>query len=102
NKLSVDGGFLLIKELEPGDYSLKIKRENRVIPIRVTAGEMVGRFAVGERRILETAHHLPLHIVAVAEEEGDLVVKLANADEGTREHVLAARFKPSFPLSGAL
>ncbi len=102
DKLSLAGGFLLIEGLAPGDYSLKIKRENYVLPIRVTAGRMVGRFAVGKRRILETAHGLPLHIVAVAEDEGDLVVKLANAGEGTRVHVLGTRFQPAFPLLGTL
>ncbi|MCO6048097.1 hypothetical protein NG895_29700 [Aeoliella sp. ICT_H6.2] len=101
-KLSVAGGFLLIEGLEPGDYSLKIKRENRVIPIRVTAGKMVGRFAAGKHRILETAHRLPLHITAVADDNGDLLVKLANAEQGTRVHVLVSRFKPAFPLHGAL
>ena len=102
NKLSIAGGFLLIEGLEAGDYSLKIKRENRVIPIRVTAGEMVGRFAAGKRRILETAHHLPLHITSIANDNGDLLVKLANAGEGARVHVLAARFEPIFPLRDAL
>ncbi len=101
--LSVEGGFLAIKALEPGDYSLKIKREGRVIPIRVTAGKMVGRFAAGKRRILETANHFPLHITSVAtQEDGGLVVRLANAGQGTRLHVLAARFDPAFPLRDAL
>src|SRR5690606_20893882 len=101
-KLSLDGGYLVIKGLEPGDYSLKIKRENRVIPIRITAGEMVGRFAVGEHRILETAHQVPLHIIAVGEDEEHLLVQLAGATDGTRVHVLASRFEPAFPLQGTL
>ncbi|WP_425401017.1 hypothetical protein [Aeoliella sp.] len=102
DKLSLAGGFLLIKDLAAGDYSLKIKHENRVIPIRIAAGKMVGRFAAGKRRILETAHQLPLQITAVADDNGDLLVKLANAEDGTRVHVLVARFKPAFPLHGAL
>ncbi len=102
DKLSLAGGFLLIEGLEAGNYSLKIKRENREIPIRITAGEMIGRFAAGKRRILETAHHLPLHITSVVEDDGDLIVKLANAGEMTRVHVLASRFKPAFPLHAAL
>ncbi len=101
--LAVDGEFLAIKGLEPGDYSLKIKREDRVIPIRVAAGKIVGRFTAGKRRILETANHFPLHITGVvAQEDGGLVVRLANAEKGTRLHVLAARFDPVFPLRGAL
>src|SRR5690606_4641532 len=94
DKLELAGGFLVIEGLEAGDYSLKIKRENCVVPIRVTAGERVGRFAVSKRRILETAHREPLHIIGVAEDEEELVIKLANADETTRVHVLGTRFKP--------
>ena len=54
--LSVKGGFLAVKGLEPGDYSLKIKREGREIPVRVTAGEMIGRFAAGSGvRVVDAA-----------------------------------------------
>ncbi len=35
-------------------------------------------------------------------EDGDLVVQLVNAGEGTRVHVLVARFDPVFPLRDAL
>ncbi|QDU58972.1 hypothetical protein [Aeoliella mucimassa] len=101
-KLSLVGGFLVIEGLEPGDYSLKIKRENRVIPIHIVAGKQVGPFAAGDRRILETAHHMPLHIIAVVEDEDDLVIKLANAGPETRVHLLASRFDPAYPLRGAL
>ena len=101
--LSVRGGFLAVKGLEPGDYSLKIKREGRAIPVRVTAGEMIGRFAAGKRRILETANRLPLHVVDIApDKQGDLLLQLVNADAATRVHVLVARFDPVFPLHGAL
>ncbi|NQU19715.1 MAG: hypothetical protein HQ567_00420, partial [Candidatus Nealsonbacteria bacterium] len=101
--LSVQGGFLAVKGLKPGDYSLKIKREGRAIPVRVTAGEMVGRFAAGKRRILETANRLPMHVIDVAlNKEGDLLVQLINADAATRVHLLVARFDPVFPLRGAL
>ncbi len=101
--LSIRGGFLAVKGLEPGDYSLKIKREGRAIPVRVTAGEMIGRFAAGKRRILETANRLPMHVIDVArDEEDDLLIQLVNADEATRVHLLVARFDPVFPLHGAL
>ena len=101
--LSVRGGFLAVKGLEPGDYSLKIKREGRAIPVRVTAGEMIGRFAAGKRRILETANRLPLHVIDIApDKQGDLLLQLVNADAATRVHVLVARFDPVFPLHGAL
>jgi hypothetical protein len=103
DNLALEGGFLAIQDLARGDYNLKIKREGRVIPIRVTAGKMIGRFAAGKRRILETANHLPLHITDVVEgKEGGLVVHLVNVDKGTRVHVLAARFDPVFPLRGSL
>ena len=46
--LSVRGGFLALKGLEPGDYSLKIKREGLEIPVRVTAGEMIGRILASD------------------------------------------------------
>ncbi|MCP3906061.1 MAG: hypothetical protein GY715_20760, partial [Planctomycetes bacterium] len=101
--LSVRGGFLAVKGLKPGDYSLKIKREGRAIPVRVTAGEMIGRFAAGKRRILETANRLPLHVIDIApDKKGDLVLQLVNADAATRVHLLVARFDPVFPLRGAL
>ena len=103
SNLAVKSGFLAIAGLSPGDYSLKIKREARVIPIRITAGKMVGRFAAGKRRILETANHLPLQITSVTEgDEGELVVQLVNAGASSRVHVLAARFEPVFPLRGSL
>jgi len=103
DSLSIEAGFLAIKGLDPGDYSLKIKREDRVIPVRVVAGEMVGRFAAGRSRILETANRLPMHVVDVAaDKQGDLLLQLANTDKATRVHVLVARFDPPFPLHGAL
>jgi len=101
--LSVRGGFLAIKGLAPGDYSLKIKREGREIPVRVTAGDMVGRFAAGKRRILETANHLPMHVIDVSrDKKGDLLIQLVNADAATRVHLLVSRFAPAFPMRGAL
>ena len=99
---AADGRFR-IEGLEPGDYSLKIKREGREIPVRVTAGEMIGRFAAGKRRILETANRLPLHVIDIApDKQGNLLLQLVNADAATRVHVLVARFDPVFPLHGAL
>jgi hypothetical protein len=101
--LSLRGGFLAVKGLEPGDYSLKIKREGRAIPVRVTAGAMIGRFAAGKRRILETANRLPMHVIDIApDKQGDLLLQLVNADAATRVHLLVARFDPVFPLRGAL
>ena len=101
--LALEGGFLAIKDLKPGDYSLRIKREGRVILIRVTAGKMVGRFAAGKQRILETLHHFPLHITSVnSDAEGNIKVRLVNAEKGARLHVLAVRFEPRFPLRDAL
>lgn len=91
--LSLSEGFIEIKGLPPGDYSLLIRGEARTeIEIRVTAGDAVADWLLGASRHLELRHPAPLQIQSVALQGDSVVVQLRNANKFTRVHVAATRF----------
>jgi hypothetical protein len=93
--LSLANGFLEIKGLAPGDYSLSIRGEAGEIAIRVTAGTAVRNWLLSPNRQLEVRNAAPVQIEAPRVEGDALVVQLRHANPFTRLHVAAARFVPS-------
>ncbi len=89
-------GFLELRDLEPGDYSLWLKEAARTIAVRVTAGARKGAWAVGRDRLLGASGSRPLQITGVSVEAGSLRVRLANAGKDARVHILATRYLPPF------
>jgi hypothetical protein len=88
-------GFLEIKGLAPGDYSLQIRGDDPVsISIRVTAGKSAQSWLVSANRDLERRNAAPVQVESVSAEPDAVVVKIANANAFTRVHIAATRFLP--------
>jgi len=86
------GGYLVIRDLPPGDYSLMTKPDARITLIRVTTGKAQGSQLIGKNRVLEQKAAFPLQIKNIEVKGEDLVVKIANAVPGTRVHMAMTRY----------
>ncbi len=100
--LAIADGFLELRGLPAGDYSLLLKPEAREIEIHVTAGEARDGFAFSARRALELPRLAPLQIAAVEPGADAVAVRLANASPFTRLHVLGTRYLPAYDVFGSL
>lgn len=96
--LAIDGGFLELRGLPTGDYSLWLKREAASIPVRVTAGEPLERMILSDRRALELPPLDPLAIAAIEPKADAIVIRLANASPTARVHVFATRYLPDYDV----
>ncbi len=92
--LEVEGGFLKLKGLPAGDYTLVLKDYARPITVRVAAGEVGEGYVLSPYRQLERALLAPLTIAQAAVEGDDVVVRLGNASKWARVHVVGARYVP--------
>ncbi|MDB6175305.1 MAG: hypothetical protein JWL59_4616 [Chthoniobacteraceae bacterium] len=92
--LSIAGGFLQLKELPPGDYSLRVQPGNQRFEIRVTAGVPILNWLISETRHLEIRSLAPLQIETIREDADAYFVQLRNVNPLTRVHVSGSRFYP--------
>jgi hypothetical protein len=90
--LSLNNGFIEVKGLPAGDYSLLIRGQARAeIEIRVTAGDAVADWLLGASRHLELRHPAPLQLSRW--DRGRVgPVQLRNVNKFTRVHIAATRF----------
>ncbi len=93
--LSLAGGFLEIKDLPAGDFSLFLRGEAHEITIRITAGTPVRNWLVSPNRHLEVRNPAPVQIETVRAEGDAIVVQLRNTNRFTRLHLAASRFIPT-------
>ena len=91
-KAALEAGFLVVGPLDPGDYSLFLKAEQREIPIRVTAGHAVGSQLLGRDRVLERRSPAPLQLGNIAVAGDTLRIQVVHPIPGTRVHVGLTRF----------
>ncbi len=94
--LAVAGGFLELRALPAGDYSLYLKQEQREISVRITLGETRDGYVFSARRALETPRLAPLQVAAVNAGADAVEIHLANASPFARVHVLATRYLPAY------
>ena len=94
--LAVAGGFLELRALPAGDYSLFLKDEGREIAVRVTQGAERDGFVFSARRALERPRLAPLQVAAVTAGADAVEIQLANATPFARVHVLATRYLPAY------
>ncbi|MGB0742988.1 MAG: hypothetical protein ACPGSB_00545, partial [Opitutales bacterium] len=87
-----EGGYLVVRGLEPGDYSLMTKPDGYTASIRVTDGDLVGSQIVGDSRVLEQKAAHPLQLGNVQVDDKHLTVQVAHAVPGTRVHVMMTRY----------
>ena len=93
--LSISGGFLEIKGLPAGDYSLMLRDETHEMTLRITAGSPVRNWLLSPNRHLEVRNPALVQIETVRMDGDALLVQLRNTNRFTRLHVAASRFIPS-------
>ncbi len=100
--LALDGGLLRVTGLTAGDYDLWLKKENRRIQLRVTAGEVGEGYVLGRDRQLEIRGDNPLQISRIEATAEAVTVRLSNASKVARVHVFATRYCPAYAPYGDL
>ncbi len=100
--LAVEGGFLELRNLPAGDYSLYLKPEAREIAVAVTQGEDRDGFTLSARRGLERPRLAPLQVGAVEPGAQAVEIRLANSTPFTRVHVFATRYLPAYDVFAKL
>ena len=100
--LAVESGFLELRNLPTGDYSLYLRGEGREIAVAVTQGEDRDGFTFSGRRALERPRLAPLHVTAVDSGGETVEIRLANSTPFTRVHVFATRYLPAYDVFAKL
>jgi hypothetical protein len=95
-------GFLELRGLPAGDYSLLLNAEGREITVRVTQGEERDGFVVSPRRALQRPRLAPLNVTAIKPTAESVEIQLANVTPFTRVHLFATRYLPAYDLFGRL
>jgi len=99
--LSIEGGFLRIAPLGAGDYNLKIKSCDTEIALRVSAGPVSEGYVVGRGRMLELLDGAPMHISGLDCTEGVLRIRVTNANEFTRVHIIGSRYVADYSAAAS-
>jgi hypothetical protein len=100
--LAVEGGFLELRNLPAGDYSLYLKPDAQEIAVAVTQGEDRDGFTFSARRALERPRLAPLQVAAVEPGAKAVEIRLANSTPFTRVHVFATRYLPAYDVFAKL
>ena len=107
DSIDVDDGLIMIEDLEPGDYELRLTYKAQTasshfqkIKIRVTDGEQANNVLVGANRHLETRGSKALHVARMTTNDSKIRIQLENSDANTRIHVIANRYQPAFNAFG--
>jgi hypothetical protein len=95
-------GFLELRGLPAGDYSLLLKAEGTEIAVRVTQGDERNGYVISSRRALERPRLAPLNVTAVTPGAETVEIVITNATPFTRVHVFATRYLPAYDLFGRL
>ncbi len=121
-QVKIDGGFLVIEGLTPGDYALRLRGEQRDIAIKVSGGKMSNGWYLGASRNLQAKSEAPLQIVSIPgpvgvlgveirgekinggekKEDDVITIKLANISPFTRVHIAATRYEPGLGIFAGL
>jgi len=94
--VKIEDGFLVISDLQPGDYHLLLHPDSRRIVIRVTEGDTEGSYLLGRNRQLEIRGQKPIQIGSVSSNESAVTIKVQNASQFARVHLFATRYLPEF------
>ncbi|WP_372369441.1 hypothetical protein [Candidatus Uabimicrobium sp. HlEnr_7] len=92
--VSLKNGFLEIKNLAAGNYSLWLKRAQKNIAIRVVQGQKKHNYILGKNRYIQYKNKRSLHIANVRRHKDAVRIKLRNHTKNTRVHVVATHFVP--------
>jgi hypothetical protein len=100
--LSIRDGLIVIEDLPAGDYSLRLKYDNKDIAIRLADGKTEAGYVSSQARRLELGEDKPVQIGTVKADKDNVTIQLVNANQFTRVHVLAARYMPEYDAMGLL
>ena len=100
--LTLQDGFIELRNLPAGDYSLHLKPEDREIAVRITQGEDIDGFTFSPRRALARPRLAPLQVRSVQMGPDTVDIHLAHATPFTRVHVLASRYLPAYDVFAKL
>ncbi|MFT7541571.1 MAG: hypothetical protein ACI9K5_002542, partial [Gammaproteobacteria bacterium] len=95
SKLAEADGFLELRGLAAGDYTLHLVDADVTIDVRVTEAEWNRGWATGETRWLPQEGRGDLQLGKPQIEGEELVLRLRNANAATRVHLIASRYLPS-------
>ncbi|HUP79150.1 MAG TPA: hypothetical protein VM260_11400, partial [Pirellula sp.] len=104
DKVSVEGGLVKVKGLEPGTYRLTDHWSGHSMSISVVKGDQQEDTLVGQSKLLETNRVRPVHVKDLKLTDDKLVVHVGNFDKFTRVHIVADAYEPlivqgaSFPV----
>jgi hypothetical protein len=89
-------GFVVVSDLDAGDYSLYFKRTGVSRTLRVTGGQRDETVAISRDRQLELVNVHPLQVITITPDAkaGTAAIQLRFATEDTRVHVVATRYMP--------
>jgi hypothetical protein len=100
--LALEDGFLELRNLPAGDYSLCLKPEAVELAVALTKGQDRDGFTFSERRALERPRLAPLQVAAVQLGAEAVEIRLANSTPFTRVHVFATRYLPAYDVFAKL
>jgi hypothetical protein len=95
----IQNGFLEISGLTAGDYDLLLKETGIRITLRLTGGEVREGWALSSYRQLEVMNPNQLQITAIDAGNDTINIRMANATQFTRIHVVATRFLPQYAMA---
>lgn len=94
--VALKDGFLELKDLPAGDYSLLIKEPRQEVTIRIAPGEVREGWVLSSTRYLQLKNRNALQIVSTQAAADKITVQLANAGKSARVHLYATRFVPEY------
>lgn len=98
DQLVYQDGYVVLPELEDGDYLLHIKADDVFINVKITEGTRGPSYVASDARLLEALEPSPLQIESVATDETQLKIKIGGANTRTRVHVVATHYVPDYPV----
>lgn len=100
--LAAEGGLLVIRPLDAGDYRLIDRSSGGATPLAVVDGPVIEQVATGKVRHQQMSPARPLGIESVATDEDQWKIQLSGNTELARVHVLAVRYLGPTPPIAAL
>ncbi|MDA0374003.1 MAG: hypothetical protein O2865_09455, partial [Planctomycetota bacterium] len=95
-KLAVRDGVLELRDLEAGDYRLRVPFASALIWVRVTAGTIRGNWAIGAHRAFAHVPGQTLRVASVERTDEELAIRVAGASPDARVHVFTSRYLPPY------
>ena len=94
--LEIEDGYLVLRNLDPGDYKLLLKRNDDRISVHITEGVHRDGHILGDLRYLERTDPQPMALLRPQVEDDKVRIGTRHAGEGTRVHILASRYVDAF------